>query len=88
MFGNRKRRFLRITSSWLSTKAPGRHKFKLSTVKPLHGVHLRFLKKVSAIRRCPVYRILDFFEEKYYIRVVVTVKKVNSGIGLGPRYTS
>ena len=37
------------------------------TVKTLYNGHLRFLKKVSAIRRCPLYRVLDFFEEKFII---------------------
>ena len=32
------------------------------TVKPLR--HLQFLKKLSAIRRCPLQRVLDFFEQK------------------------
>ena len=53
------------------------------TVKPLYSGYLRFLKKVSAIRRCPLYRVLNFFEEKYHIRDVVTRKRVNSGIGPG-----
>ena len=59
--------------------------FKLYTVKPPYSGHKRFLKKVPAIRRCPLHRVLDFFEEKYHIRVVVTVtsKRVNSVIGLG-----
>ena len=30
------------------------------TVKPAYSGHLRFLKKVSAITRCPLYRVLDF----------------------------
>ena len=55
---------------------------KRSTVKPLYSRNLRFLKKVSVIRRCPLYRVLDFFEEKYHIRIVVTDKRVSSGIGL------
>ena len=45
--------------------------------------HLRFPKKVSALSRCPLYKVLDFFEEKHHIRVVVTGKRVNSDIGLG-----
>ena len=53
------------------------------TVKRHHSGHLRFLEKVSAIRRCLLYRFLDFFEEKHHVRVVVTGEKVNSGIGLG-----
>ena len=30
------------------------------TVKPVYSGHLRFLKKVSAVTRCPLYRVLDF----------------------------
>ena len=33
-------------------------------VKPLYNEHLRFLRKLSVIKRCPLYRVLDFFEEK------------------------
>ena len=29
--------------------------------------HLRFLKKVSAIRRCPLYRVFDIFGKKIII---------------------
>ena len=36
----------------------------ISTVKHLYSGHLRFLKNVSAIRMCPLYRVLNFFEEK------------------------
>ena len=36
-----------------------------STVKPVHSGHLRFLKKVSAITRRPLYyRLLDFLGKK------------------------
>ena len=34
------------------------------TVKPAYSGHLRFLKKVSAITRCPLYRVLDFLGKK------------------------
>ena len=46
-----------------------------TTVKPLYTGHLRLLKKVSAMRRCPLHRVFDFFEEKYHNRVVVTGKR-------------
>ena len=36
----------------------------ITTVKPLYSGHLLFLEKVSAIRTCPLYRVLDFFEER------------------------
>ena len=45
--------------------------------------HLRFPKKVSALSRCPLYKVLDFFEEKHHISVVVTSKRVNSDIVVG-----
>ena len=34
------------------------------TVKPVYSGHLRFLKIVSAITRCPLCRILDFGGKK------------------------
>ena len=34
------------------------------TVKPVYSEHLRFLQKVSAITRCPLYRVLDFLGKK------------------------
>ena len=34
------------------------------TVKPVYSGYLRFLKKVSAITRCPLYRVLDFLSKK------------------------
>ena len=34
------------------------------TVKPVYSGHLRFLKKVSAITRCPLYKVLDFLGKK------------------------
>ena len=37
---------------------------KDSTVKPVYSRQLRFLKKVSAISRCPLYRVLDYFGKK------------------------
>ena len=33
-------------------------------VKPVYSGHLRFLKKVSAIARCLLYRVLNFFGKK------------------------
>ena len=43
------------------------------TVKPLYSEHLLFLKKVTAMRTCPLYRVLDFFEEKIIIDTNLTV---------------
>ena len=37
---------------------------KLYTVKPVYSGHLRFLKNVSAITRCLLYRVLDFLGKK------------------------
>ena len=34
------------------------------TVKPVYSGHLWFLKKMSAITRCPLYRVLDFLGKK------------------------
>ena len=34
------------------------------TVKPVYSGHLQFLKKVSAITRCPLYRVLDYLGKK------------------------
>ena len=31
----------------------------VATIKPVYSVHLRLLKKVSTITRCPVYRIFQ-----------------------------
>ena len=36
-------------------------------VKPLYNGRLRFLEKVSATRTRPLYRVLDFFQEKIII---------------------
>ena len=36
----------------------------MNTVKPIYSGHLRFLKKVSAKTRCPLYRVLDFLGKK------------------------
>ena len=36
------------------------HSQNVNTVKPADSGHLRFLKKVSAKTRCPLYRVLDF----------------------------
>ena len=36
-----------------------------NTVKPVYNGHLRFLKKASAITRCPLYRVLDFLGKKW-----------------------
>ena len=35
-----------------------------STVKPVYSGHLRLLKKVSAITRCTLYRVLEFLGKK------------------------
>ena len=35
-----------------------------TTVKPAYSGHLRFLKEVSAITRCRLYRVLDFWGKK------------------------
>ena len=48
-----------------------------STVKPLCSGHLWFLKKVSARRRCPLYRFLNFFEEKIIIDKNLTIFYAN-----------
>ena len=34
------------------------------TVKHVYNGHLRLLKKLSAIIRCPLYRVLDLFGQK------------------------
>ena len=34
------------------------------TVKPVYSGHLRFLKKVSAITRCLLYKVLDILGKK------------------------
>ena len=39
-------------------------KFNPNTTKPVYSGHLQFLKKVSAITRCPIYRVLDFLGKK------------------------
>ena len=44
-----------------------------NTVKPLYSGHLRSLKKVSAIRRYPLYRVLELFEEKIIIEKNLTL---------------
>ena len=36
----------------------------LVTVKPVYSWHLRFLKKVSAITRCSLYRVLEILGKK------------------------
>ena len=46
-------------------------------VKPLYSRDLRFLKKVSGIRRCLLYRVLNFFEEKIIIDENITIFYVN-----------
>ena len=48
-----------------------------STVKPVYSGHLWFLKKVSDIGRCPLYRVLDFFEENTIIDKNITMFYVN-----------
>ena len=35
-----------------------------STVEPVYSGHLRFLEKVSAIARCPLYRGFQYFAKK------------------------
>ena len=37
---------------------------ELCIVKPVYSRHLRLLKKGSAITRCPLYRVLDFWDKK------------------------
>ena len=38
--------------------------FTKYTVKPGYSGHLRFLKKVSAITRCPLYKVSEFSVKK------------------------
>lgn len=47
------------------------------TVRPLYRGHLRFLKKVSAVRRCPRYRVLNFFKNKIILDKNLTMFYVN-----------
>ena len=51
---------------------------KVSTVKPLYSGHLRFLKKVSTLRRWQLYRVLDFYEERIIIDKNLSIFYVNS----------
>ena len=40
------------------------HLASATTVKPVCSGNLGFLKKVSAIARCPLYRVSDFLGKK------------------------
>ena len=50
---------------------------EVNTVKHLYSRHLRFMKKVSTIRKCPLYRGLNFFKEKIIADVCLTIIYVN-----------
>ena len=54
-----------------------RRRWKIYTVKPLYSGHLRFLKKVSAIMKCPLYTVLDFLEGKSILDKNLTIFYVN-----------
>ena len=38
---------------------------QVETVKPVYNGNLQFLKKVSAITRCPLYRVFGFLGKEY-----------------------
>ena len=50
----------------------------LHAVKPLYSANQRFLKNVSTIMRCLLYRVFNFFEEKIIINKNLTISYVKS----------
>ena len=61
---NKEKESSNVNNNWSGNKNPVKFENKVSTVKSVYNGYLRFLKKVSATTNCPLYRVLDFFEQK------------------------
>ena len=61
---NKEKESSNVNNNWSGNENPVKFENKVSTVKLVYNGYLRFLKKVSATTSCPLYRVLDFFEQK------------------------